>query len=221
MLHPSSPPLAVHCPGGTHQHPPRPCPILQRLRNPVDPVSRARSDTVAPRPHAGPVVVRALATPCLAGTGRCTSTGPKTPTSWSCWRATGWTSCSSATTAGSWVRGRRDADGDGDGLPPRPLTTSPCLYPARRVQEDAEIRHFPRQLRGTGVTGGAEKRSPVGGAGPGAPHCPASGTLRPRRVPSVSPHGDEVPPAPSRPYGAASNWDQSPLRGGVSPTPVP
>lgn len=36
-------------------------------------------------------------------TGRCTSTGPRTKTSWSCARGTGWMSCSSATMAGLWV----------------------------------------------------------------------------------------------------------------------
>lgn len=93
--------------------------------------------------------------------------------------------------------------------------------PPRRVQENAEIRHFPWQLRGAGVTRSAEKRSPAGGVGLGAPCRPASAALRPLCVPSVSPHGDEVPPAPSRPYGAASNRDQSPplCGGGCLPNP--
>lgn len=38
------------------------------------------------------------------GTGRCTSTGPRTRTSWSCGKGTGWTSCSGVTMAGLWVR---------------------------------------------------------------------------------------------------------------------
>uniref|UniRef100_A0A8C5IPQ2 PDZ domain-containing protein n=1 Tax=Junco hyemalis TaxID=40217 RepID=A0A8C5IPQ2_JUNHY len=66
------------------------------------------------------------------------------------------------------------------------------------VQEDAEIRHFPRELRGAGVTRGRGDRG---------------GFLVSRSVPAVSPHGDEAPPAPSRPYGAASNRDGSPSAG--------
>lgn len=95
---PFSPPAAPSR-GGTRQHPPCTRPVLQRLRNPVDPVSRAGR---------GPVSLRRVSSPSPwrpAGTGRSTSTGPKTPTSWSCRKGTAWTSCSSATTAGSWVRG--------------------------------------------------------------------------------------------------------------------
>lgn len=40
-----------------------------------------------------------------AGTGRCTSTGPRMRTSWSCRRGTGWMSCSSVMMAGLWVCG--------------------------------------------------------------------------------------------------------------------
>lgn len=113
---------------------------------------------------------------CLAGTGHSTSTDPKTPTSWSCWKGTGWMSCSSATTAGSWVRGHQLGDRDEDKVPPSPLTSSPRLDPRRSVPQDAEIRHFPRELRGAGVTlghGGEEW-------GWGASPCPVG-------VPSVSP----------------------------------
>lgn len=128
----------------------------------------------------------------LAGTGRSTSTGPRMPTSWSCWRATGWTSCSSATTAGLWVRGHQNGHSNGDKLPPWPLTTSPRLYPPRRVQEDAEVWHFPRQLCGTGVTRGAAKWSPAGRAEPGAPHCSSSTT----QCPPTGTKCLQLPPAP-------------------------
>lgn len=40
-----------------------------------------------------------------AGTAQCTSTGPRTRTSWSCGRGTEWMSCSSVTMAGLWVCG--------------------------------------------------------------------------------------------------------------------
>ncbi|XP_065515462.1 vinexin isoform X2 [Lathamus discolor] len=57
-----------------------------------------------------------------------------------------------------------------------------------RVPQDAEVRHFSRELRGSGVI-----RALAGGF---RPRCSL-------RVPSVSPRGDKAPPAPACPYGAA------------------
>lgn len=154
----------------------------------------------------------ALPTLCLAGTGRSTSTGPKTPTSWSCWKGTGWTSCSSATTAGSWVRGHRGGDRAEEKVPPSPLANlSASLSP----------QECPGGRRNSALSPGITwRRCDPRRWGPrweewgwGLPTVP----LRPPRVPAVSPHGDEVPPAPSRPYGAASNRDKSPRRGGSPP----
>lgn len=50
LPHNTSPflPPAAPSRGGTRQHPPYPCPILQRLRNPMDPVSRAGKVPVSP-----------------------------------------------------------------------------------------------------------------------------------------------------------------------------
>uniref|UniRef100_A0A8C3NH91 Uncharacterized protein n=1 Tax=Geospiza parvula TaxID=87175 RepID=A0A8C3NH91_GEOPR len=74
------------------------------------------------------------------------------------------------------------------------------------VQEDAEIRHFPRELRGAGVTRG---RGDPGG-------FPVS-----RRVPAVSPPTGmkrlQLPPAP---MGLLLTGTNPPARG-VSPAPVP
>uniref|UniRef100_A0A8C3XE32 Sorbin and SH3 domain containing 3 n=1 Tax=Cyanoderma ruficeps TaxID=181631 RepID=A0A8C3XE32_9PASS len=65
------------------------------------------------KPAPAPSPPRPTTAPKSGGlrTGRSTSTGPKTPTSWSCWKGTGWMSCSSATTAGSWEYpgGRRNS----------------------------------------------------------------------------------------------------------------
>uniref|UniRef100_A0A8B9SS67 SH3 domain-containing protein n=1 Tax=Anas platyrhynchos TaxID=8839 RepID=A0A8B9SS67_ANAPL len=124
LPHNTSPflPPAAPSRGGTRQHPPYPCPILQRLRNPMDPVPGSLPVPTPKRRRAG-------------AAGR----GPR--------------GCDAA------VRRRLVRGG---------------------VPEDAEIRHFPRQLRGARVSGGAT-----------APQPPPCGHLR----------GHEAPPAPAAPMG--------------------
>uniref|UniRef100_A0A8C3BYY8 Sorbin and SH3 domain containing 3 n=1 Tax=Cairina moschata TaxID=8855 RepID=A0A8C3BYY8_CAIMO len=125
LPHNTSPflPPAAPSRGGTRQHPPYPFPILQRFRNPMDPVPGSLPVPTPKRRRAG--------------------------------------------AAGRGPRGR-------DAAVRRRLVRG-------GVPEDAEIRHFPRQLRGARVSGGAT-----------APRTPP---------PPRPPTGARSPPSSCRPYG--------------------